>query len=568
MKNIFIIALACLLSPAIQSQSVITGQSPVTHLQAGNPANAKTYQAYPEMVLKNDRFSDINGDQAINAFEQDTISFEIENLGTGTARNVEANISLKGAEISGLTYSKKLRLGTILPDQTKKAIIPITASGELKNGLVTFIIYVKEDNFDAKHHEITIETREFRAPNIIVKDAEFTMDREGKIGKGDKVTLTALIQNTGTGHAEDVAVSFAFTTKNINALERNKVTIDTLKAGESKALTFRFMTRYDYESDEIPIQVKITEKYRKYAEGKLVTALINQEVTDEGSTRIISKPVPDVTMTGITSLTSDVDKNIPRNKPNPNLYGLVIGNEDYTSYQPTLSSEADVKYAKNDARIFKEYLIKTLGASEKNVEYLTNATSSQISKFISKLEDIAEIKEGKAEIVFYYSGHGYPDEITKDAYLIPVDVSAADLSDAIKLNSIYKRLTNHPTQRVLVFLDACFSGKGKSGGLLALKSVAFKPNDATLKGNLVALSSSSGVESSGIYQQEKHGLFTYFLLKKIKETKGEITLKELSDYLKKEVALESVVVNDKKQTPQVLFSTDVEGKWEKWRLVE
>ena len=568
MKNIFIIALACLLSSAIQSQTVITGRSPVTYLEAGNKANAETYQAYPELVLKNDRFSDTNGDQAINAFEQDTISFEIENLGNGTARNVEANISLKGAEISGLTYPKKLRLGTIIPDQTKKAIIPIIASGELKNGLVTFIIYVKEDNFDAKHHEITIETREFRAPNIIVKDAEFTMDKEGKIGKGDKVTLTALIQNAGTGHAENVAVSFVFMTKNINALERNKVIIDTLKAGESKALTFRFMTRYDYESAEIPIQVNVTEKHRQYAEGKLVTALINQEVMDEGSTRIISKPVPAVTMTGITSLTSDVDKNIPRNKPNPNLYGLVIGNEDYTSYQPTLSSEADVKYAKNDARIFKEYLIKTLGASEKNVEYLTNATSSQISRYLSKLEDIAEIKKGEAELIFYYSGHGYPHENTKDAYLIPVDVSASDLKEAIKLEDIYRKLTMHPSKRVLVFLDACFSGKGRSDGLLALKSVAIKPKEAPLKGNLVSLSSSSGVESSGIYQQEKHGLFTYFLLKKIKETKGEITLKELSDFLSQTVALESVVVNTKKQTPQVLFSPDVEGVWEKWRLVE
>jgi len=268
------------------------------------------------------------------------------------------------------------------------------------------------------------------------------------------------------------------------------------------------------------------------------------------------------------SLSSEVDKNIPGNPENPHLYGLVIGNEDYRSFQPTLQTESNVEFAQNDARIFREYLIKTLGAPESNVTCLTNATASQISRYLSWLEKIAEVEKEQAELVFYYSGHGYPDEITKDAYIIPVDVSATDLGGAIRLAAVYKQLTKNPAKRVLVFLDACFSGAGRDEPLLALKSVVIKPNEDQIGGNLVVMTSSSGVESSGLYQQEKHGLFTYFLLRKIQQTKGKVTLSELSEYLKQEVAKKALVINKKDQHPQVLFSPEIEGIWETWKLVE
>ena len=53
--------------------------------------------------------------------------------------------------------------------------------------------------------------------------------------------------------------------------------------------------------------------------------------------------------------TSSVNINIPTNKKVKNRYALVIGNEDYTSFQRTLNSEQNVDYAVNDATIFKKY---------------------------------------------------------------------------------------------------------------------------------------------------------------------------------------------------------------------
>jgi hypothetical protein len=483
------------------------------------------------------------------------------------AKRVLVTITQSGAAVPGIVFPEKLTLGDLMPDQTKTVTIPIKATETLPNSQVIFKIHVREGNFDAKPLEIKIETRAFRPPRVIVQDALFATDHGGKIARGEKVILKILIQNVGAGDAAGVVVSYSFLKPNINALDQNTVHIDTLRSGESRELTFRFITMYTYEPQDIPIQVNVDEQHYKYGNDTLIVAKIDQEVLAERSTTITPKAM-DENLVIPGSLSSEVDKNIPRNRENPHLYGLVIGNEDYRSYQPTLKSESNVEFAQNDARIFKEYLIRTLGAPETNVTCLINATASQISKYLSWLKKIAEQEKGKAELVFYYSGHGYPDEKTKNACIIPVDVSATDLERAIRLADVYKQLTANPAKRVIVFLDACFSGAGRDEPLLALKSVIIKPNETPVRGNLVVMTSSSGVESSGMYAQEKHGLFTYFLLRKIQQTKGDITLSGLSEYVKSVVALKSLVVNKKDQHPQIIVSQEIEDIWGNWKLVE
>jgi len=165
---------------------------------------------------------------------------------------------------------------------------------------------------------------------------------------------------------------------------------------------------------------------------------------------------------------SDVDINIPiTTSKNTYRFALIIGNEDYTSKQTGLKTEENVDFAIRDAEIFKEYANKTLGIPEDNIIYLNNATSIEMNRAVAKLNLIIKSLEGKAEIIFYYAGHGYPDPITKEPYLIPVDVTSTDLTYAIKLKDVYAKLTEYPAKKVTVFLDACFSGGGRNQGLFA-----------------------------------------------------------------------------------------------------
>jgi len=263
----------------------------------------------------------------------------------------------------------------------------------------------------------------------------------------------------------------------------------------------------------------------------------------------------------------DVDINIPvTNKENSNTYALIIGNEDYTKYQNDLTSEVNVDYARRDAEVFAEYAEKTLGIPKGNITTLTDAIGSQMNREIEKLSKLAKYSDGNATLIFYFAGHGFPDEKTKEAYIMPVDISGTNVKSGIKLNALYSKLTEFPTQKTIVILDACFSGGGRNEGLLAARSVAIKPKENPISGNLLIFSSSSGQQSSLPYDNKQHGMFTYFLLKKLKESKGDVSMEELKDYVTREVQINAVKINNKEQNPKLQVSPNLENVWMDWRL--
>jgi len=264
---------------------------------------------------------------------------------------------------------------------------------------------------------------------------------------------------------------------------------------------------------------------------------------------------------------SDIDLNIPEStKKYENKYALIIGNEDYSSYQQGLNAESNVDFAANDAQTVKEYVKNTLGIPDENIIYLENAKAVEMSRAIKTLSVIIKNSNGKADVLFYYAGHGFPDEKTNEPYLVPVDVSGTDLQFAVKLTDLYTVLSEYPSQKVTLILDACFSGGSRNQGLVAARGVKVKPKDNILTGNMVVLTASSGEQSSLSYKEKNHGIFTYYLLKKIQETKGDITYKELSEYLSEQVPIKSALINQKEQNPQTLISINVKDIWENWRI--
>jgi len=267
----------------------------------------------------------------------------------------------------------------------------------------------------------------------------------------------------------------------------------------------------------------------------------------------------------IEKLTS-VDKDIPSSgQTYKNRFALIIGNEHYVENE---GLQSNVDYAINDAKIFKEYSIKTLGIPEKNIIYIEDATLTKMTKTIDNFVNLMAISPKENEFFVYYAGHGYP-AINKDAYIMPVDISAEYVEDGIKLSEFYKKLVSNNPKRVTVFIDACFSGGGRSAGLTATRSgILLKPNETTLNGNIVVFAASSEEEVSKPYNEKEHGLFTYFLLKSLQESNGNISYGELADKIIKEVRINSIIINKKEQTPKINVSNGVIDIWENWQLNE
>ena len=194
-----------------------------------------------------------------------------------------------------------------------------------------------------------------------------------------------------------------------------------------------------------------------------------------------------------------------------------------------------------------------------------NATAAKMNQEIHRITLLAS-HEQNAESVFYYAGHGLPDEKSREPYLIPVDVNASNLDLAIPLYELCAKLSNTGAQRVTVFLDACFSGGGRDGSLVASRGIRLTPKKDDLTGNIVVFSATSADQTALQYAEKSHGMFTYFLLKKLKESNGKCTYAELFDYLGKNVYYYSVLVNNKEQSPEVRTSQQVQDSWRDWRF--
>jgi len=265
----------------------------------------------------------------------------------------------------------------------------------------------------------------------------------------------------------------------------------------------------------------------------------------------------------------DIDQNVPDlGVQHPMRFALIIGNEDYSTHQLDLSSEANVAYARNDAETFRRYARLTLGVPEQNIIFLLDGTTGQMRQAIQKLHLILKNTQGKAEAFVYFAGHGMPDEITRDAYLMPVDVSGKQPTDGISLRQMYQKFSEYPAQHVTLFLDACFSGGARNQGMLAARAVKIVPKQEAVPGNLIVFAATSGEQSALPLDAQKHGMFTYHLLKKLQESRGSISYKEMFDYLNTEVALQSVLLNNKEQNPQIMPGSDIIAQWEGLRFVK
>lgn len=258
---------------------------------------------------------------------------------------------------------------------------------------------------------------------------------------------------------------------------------------------------------------------------------------------------------------SDVELNIPTTSAvNAKTFVVIIANENY-------DFEASVPFAKADGTLFKEYCTKTLGIPEKNIRLREDATLNHIRATINWLSETLKSYNGEAKAIVYYSGHGIPDEATGTAYLLPVDGSGKDYKTGMNMAEMYKQLGDAGGKSVTYFIDACFSGAKKEGGMLAsARGIAVKVKEDVMPGNSILFSAATGDETAYAYNEKGHGMFTYFLLKKLQETKGNVSYLDLMDYVTSKVRQTSIVENSKSQTPTVVPNAQLGDVWKTWTL--
>lgn len=255
--------------------------------------------------------------------------------------------------------------------------------------------------------------------------------------------------------------------------------------------------------------------------------------------------------------TSDVDLNIPETRiERPDAIGVIIGISKYS--HPDVPQ---VDYARRDALLMKEYLVKSMGFREENIilavdQEATKGTFHRI--FEGQLANF--ITPGVSDVFVYYSGHGAPDLENASAYFVAHDTDPNYAAQTgYSLDRFYRELDALDTKSVTVVLDACFSGASDAGMLIQSASPIFisVESPAANLSNGVVLTSSSGEQISSWYPDVGHGLFTYFFLKGIRgEADGnqdrKVTSTEIFGYLMENVPHLARRMFNREQTPQLM----------------
>jgi len=156
-------------------------------------------------------------------------------------------------------------------------------------------------------------------------------------------------------------------------------------------------------------------------------------------------------------------------------------------------------------------------------------------------------------VLIFFAGHGAPEVdprgVEKDGlakYLAPSDVEPDDLySSALPMDELLNVFGRIEADRVVAFLDACYSGAAGGRSFTSRKTRAAGVDDAFLarltqaKGRAI-VTASRPAEVSLELAELGHGVFTYYLLQGLKGAAdrngdGVVTLQELYEYLDQEV---------------------------------
>ena len=253
---------------------------------------------------------------------------------------------------------------------------------------------------------------------------------------------------------------------------------------------------------------------------------------------------------------SDVDSPSYKVSENADNFAVVVGIEHY-------SDIPDAEFAEHDAAAVREHLA-ALGYPQRNIVSLigTKATKTGL---IKELETWLPRNVNSNSTVFvYYSGHGAPDVKTGHSYLVPWDGDPQFLEDTgYPVERLYQKLGELKAKRVIVALDACFSGQGGRSVLAkGLRPLVTQTPTEPAPGKIVSLTASGANQAAGAFPREAHGLFTYYLLRGLNgdaaDKDGRVTLASLYTSLAARVQDEARKAGAD-QSPQLLPASAASG---------
>ncbi len=207
-------------------------------------------------------------------------------------------------------------------------------------------------------------------------------------------------------------------------------------------------------------------------------------------------------------------------------HALVIGNNQYT-HLPAL------KTAVNDASVVADLLRRQYGFE---VELLLNATRDQL---VDRLNHFRRVLTPNDNLLIYYAGHGFLDEVTDTGFWLPVDAETDSDTRWIANSTITRHVGAIAAKHVLIVADSCYSGTLTRAAPVALRTG--DERDAWLervagKRSRTALTS-GGLEPVSDSGGDGHSIFARQFIEGLRGNTEVLDTQSLYDRIKNKVVL-------------------------------
>lgn len=365
--------------------------------------------------------------------------------------------------------------------------------------------------------------------NEIVK---LLLDKGAPVNETNDNGLTPLIYAAGSGRLEAVKILLA-RGADINAQNLNGVTAlsNAARYGRSEIVRLLVDSGADIDAALVALEsgasaAKDPSAATQYKQG--IKALERYAKKQEAAPPQASGPAA-------AAFVSDVDRPKYHLPENENRFAVVIGIEKY-------SEIPEASYAERDALAVRDHLA-AMGYPIRNIILLTGqkATRTGIAKNLEAW--LPNNVKSDSTVFFYFSGHGAPDPVSGEAYLVPFDGDPNYIAETgYSLSRLYQSLGQLKAARVTIVLDSCFSGAGGRSVLAkGARPLVMSAQPRALAPNVLVLSAAQGSQISTSAAGRGHGLLTYYYLKALNE--GNMNIDDIYRYLKPRVEDEARSLN-------------------------
>jgi len=236
---------------------------------------------------------------------------------------------------------------------------------------------------------------------------------------------------------------------------------------------------------------------------------------------------------------------------------LIIGIENYTE-------APKANYANLDAKYFFDYARKAFGAKKQNINLLINedATFVKTSKALT-LWLRTKVKADQTDLIIFFAGHGLASSDGKELYLLPQD-SDPNLLDitALSRTKLFQTIVDLKPKSVTMFLDTCYSGVSRDEQTLlaSARPIRIVADEQDTPNNFTIFSASGLDQISSGFNEAKHGIFSYYLMKGLEgkadaNKNKEITNGELLAYMDQNISQKASELG-RQQNPSLAGNPD------------